>query len=469
MDRNSVVPVVLCGGQGTRLWPLSREDLPKQFIPLYNNLSLLQNSVIRIGKLLDFNRLFILTNKIQRHLVQDQLKEVSVVDAQIILEPVMRGTGPAITLAAFEIMELNPDSVMLVLSSDNDINQPETFNTILDGAVELGLRNNKFILFGSKPHYPETGYGYIKAGKTLDTTENNIKLKSINRFIEKPSLMEAKSLIRSGCIWNSGIFVFPTKLYLEEMKVHSPEIYFPCLEAFKKGRIFSDKESRYIVRTIGEKDYSECTDLSVDYALLEKTKHNTVVESDIGWSDVGSWKSIYEIRRKNSDGNIFDAKNVIPVNSKNSFVYSRSKKRMIALVDVENLTVVDTDDAIMVLKTEGSQDVKKVVNDLRFDNQVSFLNSALKVYKWGSVKNVHSESYTRVKRIKVKPQKGFSASGSRKNKHFIVLKGSFSFTNGNNTCEKITRKGSVNVLPNQSYHFQNLSKDSPAELLKIEF
>lgn len=468
MERNSVIPVILCGGQGTRLWPLSRDDLPKQFIPLYNNLSLLQNSVVRIGNLLDHNRLFILTNKIQRHLVQDQLKDVSVTDAQIILEPVMRGTGPAITLAAFEIMELNPKSVMLVLSSDNDINQPENFNTILNGAVELGLRNDNFILFGSKPHYPETGYGYIKAGKVLDTSANDIKMRTISRFIEKPSLMEAKSLIRSGCIWNSGIFVFPTQLYLEEMKKHCPEIYFPCLEAFKKGKVFQDRESTYKVRAVGESEYGECTDLSVDYALLEKTAYNAVVESDIGWSDVGSWKSIYEIRRKNSDGNIFDARNVLPVNSKNSFVYSRSKKRLIALVDVENLTIVDTEDAIMVLKTEGSQDVKKVVNDLRFDNQMSFLNSALKVYRWGSVRNVHSESYTKVKRIKVKPNKAFSVNGSSRNKHFIVLRGTFSFST-DNMCEKVIKKGSVNVPPHQRYSFQNLSKQSSAELLKIEY
>ncbi len=442
--------------------------MPKQFVTLYNHHSLLQNTILRIKPFLKNNSLFILTNHIQRYLVADQLKEIGIVEADIILEPIARGTAPALLLAAFEAFRQNPSSRLLVVSSDSDVQDVKKYQEILHSSEQMTRDNKKIVLFGAKPTYPETGYGYLKPSSTIRTGKHNVEMLEIERFVEKPSLTEAQALISSGNLWNSGFYIVPCKLYIEEMKIHAPEIFALCSEAYTLAHKFMDREVGYNIVTVDEGAFQKLPDISVDVALLEKTKNVATVEVDIGWSDVGSWKSIYEIRDKDSNGNIIDVANAVPINSKNIMLISKNKEKLFATINVENISVIDTEDALLILNTNDSQDVRKVVSSLKFEDKGIFLKSLQKMSRWGHMKTLLKDGSVTVKKLTIKPGKSYHSNCAKKNTQFVILKGQLSLHN--KTPEYVFRaEDTVFFKKDEPYTFINISDSKYAEIIKIEY
>ncbi len=436
-----IYPVVLCGGYGTRLWPLSRTNLPKQFIKAFAGRSLFQNTLSRIsdGKL--FYSPYVITNIEQKYLVKEQLEEEAVPHARVFLEPEPHSTAPAITIAALDIAKHDPNAVILALSSDSEIKKPKTFVRILEESAKIAVKNKKFLLFGSKPTYTETGYGYIRSGHTLNNPKDDIHVYEIKHFVEKPSFSEAEACINAGYQWNSGIFLLPVTQFLAELAEHAPDILNSCKNTLSKSD--ENAENGYKWITLDKETFSSCPTDSIDYALMEKTKNSAVVKTNIGWYDVGSWQTFYEVSPKDSDGNILSGE-VISINSKNSHIYSTDKTRILAAIDVHNLTVVQTTDATLVIPRERSQDVKKIISILKDRNATDFLQDTKTYFNWGSSEIIRKEHLFKLKKIIIKPKHKLNAAGNSKSKHFVVTKGKAYFKFG--TTKLVLRRNESLML-----------------------
>ncbi len=463
-----IYPVILCGGHGARLWPISRENLPKQFIGFGSKTSLLQNSVNRIKTLPNIKTLYILTSQTQRILAEEQLATVGIKSAEIILEPSPKSTCPAITLAALHIAERDPEAIMLVLSSDNEITHPNRFRKIITCATRLAKKNNKFLLFGSEAIYPEVGYGYIKPGAMIDKDEDRIEIYEIEKFIEKPSELEAAACINDGYQWNSGIFILPIKLYLDEMQIHAPKILDACKASMKAGQHTVSADTNYSITHLDHKEFEACPTDSIDYALLEKTKEYGLIKTKIGWSDVGSWGSIYSIQKKDSDGNVIKADSCVSINNHNVQVYGSNKGKLIAAVNLENVTIVDSENAILILNTKSSQDVKKIVSTLRSNHMEQFLVDSMIHLTWGYYFVLLRQSSFIIKRLFIAPGKTYASKGSSKSRHFIVVKGKATLIS-KTTVNSLNEGAHFSYGARGPYKIRNLDKSTYSELIKIEF
>lgn len=397
--------IILCGGAGTRLWPISRTLMPKQFVKLFNDKSLFQLTVKRNGKLCDNQ--FIVSNTEQYFLAQDQLEELGKTNNRYLLEPVGRNTAPAIALAC---MALSKDEIVLVTPSDHLIKGKEEYLKVIKKAEELASENN-LVTFGIKPSFAETGFGYIEAdGET------------VKAFHEKPDLETAEKYLQKGnYYWNSGMFCFKAGVFLDELKNHSWEIYKASLEAYNNAK------KKEIVR-ITHEDMSKIPEDSIDYAVMEKSDRVKVIPSDIDWSDVGSFDSLYKELDKDENGNTIDP-NHISIDSKNNLIYGSERK--IATVDIENSIIIDTGDALLVSKKGSSQKVKQVVKKLKSsDSQLH--NIHLTGHRpWGTYTVLEDSSGYKIKRIEVKPGKRLSLQKHyHRNEHWIVVSGTATVTVG---------------------------------------
>lgn len=397
--------IILCGGAGTRLWPISRTLMPKQFVKLFNDKSLFQLTVKRNGKLCDNQ--FIVSNTEQYFLAQDQLEELGKTNNRYLLEPVGRNTAPAIALAC---MALSKDEIVLVTPSDHLIKNKEEYLKVIKKAEELAARDN-LVTFGIKPSFAETGFGYIEAnGET------------VKAFHEKPDLETAEKYLQKGnYYWNSGMFCFKAGVFLDELKNHSWEIYKASLEAYNNAK------KKEIVR-ITHEDMSKIPEDSIDYAVMEKSDRVKVIPSDIDWSDVGSFDSLYKELDKDENGNTIDP-NHISIDSKNNLIYGSERK--IATVDIENSIIIDTGDALLVSKKGSSQKVKQVVKELKSsDSQLH--NIHLTGHRpWGTYTVLEDSSGYKIKRIEVKPGKRLSLQKHyHRNEHWIVVSGTATVTVG---------------------------------------
>ena len=414
MSNKCIVPLILCGGSGTRLWPLSRESYPKQFLSIKkeDKYSLLQKTLQRISSLKNLRKPIFVCNEKHRFIVAEQIRELNIEDFIILLEPFGRNTAPAITLGALKSLEEEEDPTLLVLSSDHEINNEEKFIS----SIEKGLifaEKNKLVTFGVIPTTPETGYGYIKSKKPFVA---NLEGFAIDSFIEKPDLETAKKFIKDNRFtWNSGIFMFNSKKIIKEINKFKPKILVSCRNTIKKSILDLD------FQRLDKTSFKACENISIDVAVMEKTSEGIVIPLDAGWSDVGSWEAVWETSKKDLDGNYKEGK-VIIEGTKNS--YLRSEDRLIVGVDLNNLIIVDTKDAILISDKKSSQKVKKIVNNLKV-NKIPEAKFHSKIYRpWGNFLTVVEGNRWKVKLIQVKPGGKLSLQmHHHRSEHWVVVKG----------------------------------------------
>ena len=413
--------IILCGGSGTRLWPISRTLMPKQFVKLFEDKSLFQLTVERNSKLCKSS--FIVSNSEQYFLALDQLEELKKDNNRYLLEPIGRNTAPAIALAC---MQLDYDEIVLVTPSDHLIKDEKEYEKVLNKAKEFASEN-KLVTFGITPTFAETGFGYIETVNEFD----------VKAFHEKPNFEIATSYLKAGnYYWNSGMFCFKAGVFLDELKIHSPEIYETSKIAFEnaigtetlvsaKGEV---KTSLPNLIRIKHEDMANIPEDSIDYAVMEKSNIVKVIPSNISWSDVGSFDSLYEELPKDENNNTIN-ENHISIDSKNNLVYGSERK--IATVDIEDLIIIDSGDALLISKKGSSQKVKKVVEKLKESNS-QLHNIHLTGYRpWGSYTVLEESNGYKIKRIEVNPGKRLSLQKHfHRSEHWIVVSGTATVTVG---------------------------------------
>lgn len=409
-----IVPVILAGGSGTRLWPLSRSSYPKQFLRLLNEYSLMQNTLLRLKKInLSFVSPIIICGEEHRFIVAEQLREIGINQADIILEPIGRNTAPAITLAALHAQKKyhSKDVSLFVLSADHEIKNQDAFGAGIEQAY-THIKISPIVIFGIQPVYPETGYGYIKYTKSIDTDQ----IYSVDYFIEKPNLETAQKYIENGhYAWNSGMFMFSLDKFLDYMDQYAIEIKQACVEAYNRAK--SDLD---FIR-IGIDEFKQCPDISIDYAILEKIKKLLMIKLDVGWSDVGSWSALWEIQDKDIDQNIIRG-DVVQLESKNNLVYANDK--LVSLLGVENLIVVETKDAVLIANKNDVQHVKDIVQILKNNNRQELSVHRESFRPWGKYECIDVGLRYQVKRITVNKGEKLSLQlHHHRAEHWIVVKG----------------------------------------------
>lgn len=348
-----IVPVVLSGGCGSRLWPLSRELYPKQLLPLTGKQTMLQNTVLRLSNLSKVTNPLVVCNQNHRFIVADQLRAVDRPAAAIILEPVGRNTAPAVAVAALQAIKDDSEAILLVLPSDHEIQNEELFCQALEKGRDYAV-DGKLVTFGVVPNAPETGYGYIHAGTALG--EQGAAY-AVDRFVEKPDLETAETYLKTGQFyWNSGMFMFKASRFLQELSKYAPEMLSACERSLDKAHQDMD------FTRLDVEEFSACPSDSIDYAVMEKTADAVVIPLDAQWNDVGSWSALWDIGDKDEDGNVISG-DVISHDTANCYLHSTS--RMIATVGLQNLVVVETTDAVMVAERDRVQDVKGLVEELK--------------------------------------------------------------------------------------------------------
>ncbi|HTP62352.1 MAG TPA: mannose-1-phosphate guanylyltransferase/mannose-6-phosphate isomerase [Burkholderiales bacterium] len=416
MQKN-IVPVILCGGAGSRLWPVSRQLLPKQFLPLVTGRTLLQDTALRAREAAGATQPIVICNEAHRFLVQDQLAEIGVA-ARIMLEPAGRSTAAAVAVAAIACEKEDP--VLLVLASDHAIRGTEAFNGAVRRAAEVAA-GGMLATFGIAPARPDSGFGYIERGDALKGDAYKVA-----RFIEKPAEAEAKKLIATGrTYWNSGMFVFGARRVLEELGRYRPDI----LASARKAVETASDDLGFL--RLGKEAFLACPAESIDRAVMERTARAAVIPASFEWSDVGSWDALWDIAQKDADGNAARG-DVRMQDTKESLVFG--DRRLVATLGVEGLIIVDSDDALLVADRSRSQDVREVVEDLKRANRSEHL-SHTRVYRpWGYYEQVDAGERFQVKRLMVKPGAALSLQLHRKRaEHWVVVSGRARVTRGEDT------------------------------------
>ncbi len=411
-----VIPVILSGGKGTRLWPLSRESYPKQFLPLLgeNEQSLLQETICRIVELDDVDDPIIICNEEHRFLVAEQMRGIGITPKAIILENEGRNTAPAITLGAIKASELvKEDSLLLILSADHMIGDIDVFHRVLMEGFKYAEREN-LVTFGIVPDYAETGYGYIESEFILDT--ENIIGSKVKKFIEKPNKDLAKEFIKSKkYTWNSGMFVFKTSLIIRELEEKAPMVIKQCREAMIKSN--SDLD----FTRVDPNSFSKAPNISIDVAVMEKTDYGLVIPLNAGWSDIGNWKSLWDKDKKDFNGNVVKGK---VFNFQSSKCYLRAENRLLVTLGLENLIVVETADAILVANKENASNLNSIVKNLASEGYKEGIVHK-KIYRpWGSYTHLVEDKRWQVKKIEVKPGGSLSLQmHHHRSEHWTVVEG----------------------------------------------
>lgn len=436
-------PVIMAGGTGSRLWPLSRQLNPKQFLKLTDGpLSMLQSTVARLDGLNADNPLLI-CNEEHRFLAAEQMRQSGHEETRIILEPCGRNTAPAIALAALQLCNSSgtDNPLMLVLAADHRIKDVEAFQQGVIRAIPLA-EQGKLVTFGIVPHHPETGYGYIHRG--TDLAEGCF---TVDRFVEKPDLETAKAYLNSGeYFWNSGMFLFGARDYLDELATHRPDILSAC-----KAAISDASEDLHFTRVNADL-FAECPSDSVDYAVMEKTDKAAVVALDAGWSDIGSWSALWDVSEKDKQGNSLTG-DVITHDTTNTLV--RADSRLVATVGVDNLVIIETKDALLVAHKDRVQDVKTVVEQIKSDGRHEHMNHREVYRPWGVYDSIDNGTRYQVKRITVKPGAKLSVQmHHHRAEHWIVVSGTAQVTNGEETY-LVTENQSTFIPVGQVHSLEN--------------
>ncbi|WP_321146822.1 mannose-1-phosphate guanylyltransferase/mannose-6-phosphate isomerase [Providencia alcalifaciens] len=411
-----LLPVIMAGGSGSRLWPLSRSLYPKQFISLTSKKTMLQETIARL-KNIEHQPPLLICNEEHRFIVAEQLRQENFKHSGIILEPVGRNTGPAIALAAIKSMQNGDDPLLLVLAADHVIQDHASFTKSIEKAI-APAEQGALITFGIVPTAPETGYGYIKKGNLINESAFQVE-----RFVEKPDLSTAEQYIASNeYLWNSGMFLFKASCYVSELKKHAPKILSSCELALQNS--LSDLDFTRINAEI----FEACPEDSIDYAVMEKADNVLVVPMDAGWSDVGSFSSLWEVSHKDQQSNVLIG-DVLTENTKNSYVYSQSK--LVSTVGVDNLVIIETKDAVLVANKDNVQDVKSIVNQLKQAGRSECEQHREAYRPWGTHDEIAQGERFHVKHLKVKPgEKTALQMHYHRAEHWVVVQGTAKVTNG---------------------------------------
>lgn len=449
-----LLPVIVAGGTGSRLWPMSRELYPKQFLRLHGVHSMLQATLNRL-KGIEISEPVVICNEDHRFLVAEQLRQIDKLSHNIILEPVGRNTAPAIALAALNAIANGDDPVMLVLAADHIIEDISAFHNAIKQALPFA-EEKSLVTFGIVPTGPETGYGYIQRG---EKSAINGQLFHVQRFVEKPDLATAEAYTISGqYYWNSGMFMFRAKRYLQELEKFRPDILEVCQLAIQ------NKSSDNDFIKIDEGIFSLCPDESIDYAVMEKTSDAIVVPLDAGWSDVGSWSALWDVSDKDEFGNAISGDSYL-YNTQNCYI--NTDEKLVAAIGVENLVIVNTKDAVLVVDKSKVQDVKKIVGYLKDNNRSEYRRHRETYRPWGRCDVVVSESRFNVNMITVKPGGVFSLQmHHHRAEHWVVLSGTAKVTIGDKTF-LITENQSTFIPVGSIHQLENPGK-IPLELLEIQ-
>jgi mannose-1-phosphate guanylyltransferase / mannose-6-phosphate isomerase len=419
-DKSLIHPVVLSGGVGTRLWPLSRLAYPKQLLPLVTERSMLQETVLRV-RAPGYAEPSIVCNSEHRFIVAEQLREIGVDPGMVVLEPVGRNTAPAAAIAAMMISKANAgtDPLLLVLASDHAIADTDSFrNAVLIGAE--AARRGAMVTFGIPPTHADTGYGYIRRGTPIDGVKGCF---AVERFVEKPDRQTAERyLAEGGYDWNSGMFLFSAAAYLDELKKFKPDLVEACEAAVAKSRRDLD-----FVR-LDEITFSSCPSISIDFAVMEPTENAVVVPSEIGWNDVGSWSALWDVGEKNIDNNV-TCGDVLTKDIKNSYI--RTDGQLVAAVGLESVVIIVSDDVVLVTSRDSAQDVKAVVEKLASEGREEHLRHSTVYRPWGKHRAVDSGNGFLVMRLTVKPGGVLSLQKhAHRAEHWVVVSGTAKVTRG---------------------------------------
>ncbi|MFB0302474.1 mannose-1-phosphate guanylyltransferase/mannose-6-phosphate isomerase [Xanthomonas euvesicatoria] len=446
---SDVLPIILSGGSGTRLWPLSRESYPKQFLPLVGDKSMLQSTWLRAAPVAGHAPI-VVANEEHRFMAAEQLQQLGVKPSAILLEPKGRNTAPAIAVAALEATRDGADPLLLVLPSDHVIQNEAAFQaavTLAATAAEQG----KLVTFGIKPTAPETGYGYIKAGAGTGAS-------AVERFVEKPDLATAQSYLASGeYYWNSGMFLFRASRYLEELRKFHPAIADACQKAWENGKRDAD------FTRLDKDAFAASPSDSIDYAVMEKTADAVVVPLDAGWNDVGSRSSLRDVSKQDAQGNAHHG-DVIQLDCQNTYAYG---SRLIAMVGLEDVVVVETPDAVLVGHRDRIQEVKDIVSQIKTAGR-SEATWHRKVYRpWGAYDSIDMGQRHQVKRITVKPGAVLSLQmHHHRAEHWIVVSGTAEVTRGEEVL-LLTENQSTYIPLGVTHRLRNPGK-LPLELIEVQ-
>ena len=447
-----ILPIIMAGGTGSRLWPLSRQLNPKQFLKLCGDSTLLQQTISRLDGL-EASAPAIICNEDHRFMVAEQLRQLTVEDASILLEPVGRNTAPAIALAALNATQSGQDPVLLVLAADHYMADEAAFRQAVHAAAQFA-EQNKLATFGIVPTHPETGYGYIQRGDSL--TNSGFK---VARFVEKPDLVTAQGYLAGGdYYWNSGMFMFKASAYLKELAEFRPDILDVCKKSLEAGQ----KDLDFI--RLDAATFTQCPEDSIDYAVMEKTQEGVVVPLDAGWSDIGSWSALWQIGHRDEQGNVCKG-DVLALGTHNSLIHAEHK--LVATLGVDDLVVVETKDAVLVAHKDRVQDVKKVVEALKNDGRHEHMNHREVYRPWGIFDSIDNGERHQVKRITVKPGAKLSVQlHHHRAEHWIVVSGTAMVTNGED--QFLVTENQSTYIPIGQVHCLENPGVIPLELIEVQ-
>lgn len=449
-----MIPVILSGGSGTRLWPLSREDFPKQFLPLMGATTMLQATWQRVEALASGGPL-VVANEGHRFMAAEQLRQVGCTPTAILLEPVGRNTAPAIAIAALEATAAGADPLLLVLPSDHVIKDDVGFRAAVR-AAEPAAQAGRLVTFGIVPTGAETGYGYIRAGTPL-SLESDVR--GLAEFVEKPDAVAAGSYVASGeHLWNSGMFLFRASVYLGELERHQPAMLAACRAALAGARRDED-----FVR-VDKAAFEACPSNSIDYAVMEKTSHAAVLAIDVGWNDVGSWSALWQVAEQDGDGNAHHG-DVVAKNCRNTLAWGDG--RLVALLGLEDVVLVDTADAVLVAHKDHVQDVRAIVSELKAAGRAE-PTVHRKVYRpWGSYDSIDMGERFQVKRITVKPGAQLSLQmHHHRAEHWVVVSGTGRITRGEEVI-LLSENQSTYIPLGVTHRLENPGR-LPLELIEVQ-